>query len=756
MVVATVQPKHDVSQHVEEERVIVDGLGARHRQLELAADVSSLDIQVVQHFDMVADEADRAKQRGLEPTRALGAQVVADVGSQPRIFRPSASALIHGRVRNRGPAKAGRYICLHHQPRALFKLLLVRVLLRHRDRNAMRGEHHARAIPHFRREPLEPRADTVGVRGNEERVIVPVGDVRDLDVVKALPREAAARLGDVLAILRAARVASMRCRNHANRAANPGARHLRQCVAQEWMPIAHPEIDRERMTGIGETPSEAVGLPLGQLGNRRSSADHFIVMRHFVDPPWRHAAAAEDVLEKGPHVRRRLRTTERDHEHGIERLRHDLAAIILAFTSSMVNPQSALHNQRPPIGNRQSQLPKPVWLLGWVSLVTDMATEMIYPLLPLFLTRVLGAGAMSLGLIEGFAEAANSVLKVAAGRLADRTGAPKRIVIVGYALSGLVRPLIAFVSSWTHVLGLRFVDRLGKGIRGAPRDAMLAHFAAPAIRGRAFGFHRAMDHAGAVIGPLIASLFLYFYPGEYRTLFALSIIPGIIVVLILLRVPDVRLRTYEPRLAEQPRGVEQPPVAEEPRASRRALRRAIFVVFLFSLGNASDAFLLLRLSDLGIAAFWVPLLWSALHIVKVASSVVGGDLSDRMGRRTLIAAGWVIYALVYAGFGLVDSPAALIAVFLVYGLYFGLTEGVEKAWIADLTPGSARGTAFGIYYAALGIGGLVASIMFGLIWTRVSPSAAFLTGAGLAVVATGLLYLLFSPAKNEEDSGHQR
>ena len=379
---------------------------------------------------------------------------------------------------------------------------------------------------------------------------------------------------------------------------------------------------------------------------------------------------------------------------------------------------------------------------------------MIYPLLPLFLTRVLGAGAMSLGLIEGVAEAANSVLKVAAGRLADRTGAPKRIVIAGYSLSGLVRPLIAFVASWTQLFALRFVDRLGKGIRGAPRDAMLAHFAAPEIRGRAFGFHRAMDHAGAVVGPLLASLFLYFYPGEYRTLFALTIIPGVIVVVILLRVPDVRLRTREPRVPEEPRAPEEPRVSEEPQASRRTFWTAIVVVFLFSLGNASDAFLLLRMSDLGIAAFWIPLLWSALHVVKVASSVIGGDLSDRMGRRTLIGAGWMIYALVYAGFGFIDSKAAVITIFLAYGLFFGLTEGVEKAWIADLTPVSARGTAFGIYNAALGVGSLIASIMFGLIWTRVSPSAAFLTGAALAVVSTGLLYLLFSPLRNEQDSGH--
>jgi MFS family permease len=392
-------------------------------------------------------------------------------------------------------------------------------------------------------------------------------------------------------------------------------------------------------------------------------------------------------------------------------------------------------------------LPRPVWLLGWVSLVTDLATEMIYPLLPLFLTRVLGASAMSLGVIEGVAEAANSALKVAAGRVADRTGTPKRLVIAGYGLSGAVRPLIAFASTWLHVLGLRFADRLGKGIRSAPRDAMLAHFVAPEIRGRAYGFHRAMDHAGAVVGPLIASLFLWFYPGEYRTLFALTIIPGIVVVLILLRVPDAAIKVAT--------ASEVQPRLDAPASTRptRSLFVALSVILIFSLGNASDAFLLLRMSELGIAAVWIPLLWSALHVVKVVSSVIGGDLSDRLGRRAVIGAGWMIYALVYAGFGFFDSAPIVIAIFLSYGLYFGLTEGVEKAWIADLAAAGARGTAFGWYNAAIGVGSLAASVMFGAIWTRVSPSAAFLTGAALALVATGLLYFLFP---HETNPRHKR
>jgi predicted MFS family arabinose efflux permease len=245
-----------------------------------------------------------------------------------------------------------------------------------------------------------------------------------------------------------------------------------------------------------------------------------------------------------------------------------------------------------------------------------------------------------------------------------------------------------------------------------------------------------MDHAGAVVGPLIASIFLYFNPEQYRTLFALTIVPGIVVMVILLRVP-------EPARAS-PSNPTTPQLAT-PQLATPALYRALAVILVFSLGNASDTFLLLRMSDIGIPTFWIPLLWSGLHVVKVFSSVIGGDLSDRFGRRTVIAMGWIIYALVYAAFGAFDRPSIVVSVFLLYGLYFGLTEGVEKAWVADLTPGPARGTAFGLYNATLGIGMLAASLLFGAIWTRVSPEAAFYTGAALAGAATALLFLLTTP-----------
>jgi MFS family permease len=394
-------------------------------------------------------------------------------------------------------------------------------------------------------------------------------------------------------------------------------------------------------------------------------------------------------------------------------------------------------------------IPRPVWLLGWVSFFTDTASEMIYPLLPLFLTRVLGAGPMSLGVIEGVAEAANSVLKIWSGRLADKTGAPKRLVIAGYGLSSAMRPFLGAVTNWIQVLALRFVDRLGKGIRGAPRDAMLAVFATADNRGRVFGFHRAMDHAGAVVGPLLAAAYLFFYPNAYRTLFALTIIPGIVVMFILFRVP-------EPSDRPSATSNSQLPVAKRPLFHLPpGLFRALVIILIFSLGNASDAFLLLRMGDLGVAAFWIPLLWSAIHIVKSVSSLVGGTLSDRFGRRAMIALGWTIYAGVYAAFGAFDHIVIIVAAFLVYGLYFGLTEGVEKAWVADLTPAEIRGTAFGVYNAVLGFGSLAASLLFGAIWTRVSPPAAFYTGAALAAAATLLLYFLFpsgSPASADGSS----
>ncbi|MBI4487178.1 MAG: MFS transporter [Acidobacteria bacterium] len=419
----------------------------------------------------------------------------------------------------------------------------------------------------------------------------------------------------------------------------------------------------------------------------------------------------------------------------------------------------------------RSGLPRPVWLFGWVSFATDAASELIYPLLPFFLTQVLGAGAVALGLVEGAAEAANSLLKIASGRLSDRRGAKRRrLVLLGYGVSSAVRPLIALTTSWTQVFAVRLTDRVGKGIRGAPRDAMLAGWATETTRGKIYGFHRAMDHAGAVVGPILASLFLIFYPGEYRTLFALTIIPGAIAVALIFLIPEkepvaaeeapvasgnlvpltcpaeaTKWRRWKPRSGEggsrtpEARSGDGGSETNDARLPRR-FYGFMAVLALFMLGNSTDAFLLLKLTEAAGGVQYVPLMWSGLHVVKAAVSMVGGSWSDRVGRRTVIGIGWVVYAVVYVGFAISTTLPALLALFMFYGFYFGLTEGVQKALVADLAPVSRRGNAFGIYEAVSGVGALAASVIFGAIWTAYGAPAAFGTGAAIALVATALLF----------------
>ncbi|HUF23319.1 MAG TPA: MFS transporter [Vicinamibacterales bacterium] len=375
-------------------------------------------------------------------------------------------------------------------------------------------------------------------------------------------------------------------------------------------------------------------------------------------------------------------------------------------------------------------LPGGVWRLGWISFFTDLASEMIYPLLPGFILKLRGGTPFIVGLIEGVAEAVNSVFKVLSGRRSDRTGARKPLMAFGYTVSSLTRPVIAVTTAWWQVLGLRFIDRFGKGVRGAPRDAMLATLAPVGRKGAVFGFHRAMDHAGAIAGPLIATAYLALRPEDYRGLFALTAIPGLVVIALV-------WTTKEP---VQP----APPATEAaPSLSWSALptptRRLLLILLFFSLGNSTDAFLLIKLEASGVPVVWLPMAWAALHVVKSASSAAGGLLADRIGYRAPIIAGWLLYAGVYAGFAFADTAPVVVALFLTYGFFFGLTEGPEKALIAELSPAQLRGTAFGFYNAALGLGLLAASLLFGAIWVSISPAAAFLTGAGIALVAAALL-----------------
>jgi MFS family permease len=279
------------------------------------------------------------------------------------------------------------------------------------------------------------------------------------------------------------------------------------------------------------------------------------------------------------------------------------------------------------------------------------------------------------------------------------------------------------------VLAVRVSDRIGKGLRGAPRDAMLGALAPDGERGRVFGFHRAMDHAGAVVGPLAASVFLWFYPGEYRTLFALTIIPGALALAMLALVPE----PSDPAPQAQPRS------ATNRVPLPRDLKRFLVVLGIFTLGNSTDAFLLLRLSDAGLAAALLPVVWAGLHVVKSSLATIGGTLSDRFGRQTLIVIGWLLYAVVYVGFALTDELLPLLAWFFVYGAHFAMVEGSEKALVADLAPRDLHGTAFGWYNGVLGFGALGASVLFGVIWETFGPATAFLTGAGLAITASILL-----------------
>ena len=375
-----------------------------------------------------------------------------------------------------------------------------------------------------------------------------------------------------------------------------------------------------------------------------------------------------------------------------------------------------------------------VLILGLVSLFTDISSEMIYPLLPLFLTTVLGGGPAFLGVIEGVAESTASLLKLASGILSDRLPGRKNLVLAGYTLSSLARPLTAMAGTPLTVLCIRFADRVGKGIRTSPRDALIADSVDPAIRGKAFGFHRSMDHAGALIGPLIATLLLAWYSVDIRTVFWLAAIPGgMAVLLIILKVRDVG-RTGAVGgggLGMLPKG---------------KLRTYLAILFVFTLGNSSDVFLLLRAGQLGVTPVLIPLLWAFFHVVKMLASMPFGALSDRIGRRGVIIAGWGVYALAYAGFAFAANSFHVWCLFAVYGLFYGLTEGVEKALLTDIAPPSQRGGAFGWYNFAIGAGALPASIIFGFIWQKAGAKTAFGLGASLACLAAILLYLLI-PAK---------
>ena len=368
--------------------------------------------------------------------------------------------------------------------------------------------------------------------------------------------------------------------------------------------------------------------------------------------------------------------------------------------------------------------------LGWVSFLTDLSSDMIYPLLPTFLTKTLGAGPAAIGVIEGVAETTASLSKIGSGIWADRVRRRKPLVLLGYVIAAIARPLVAFAHAWTQVLAIRFTDRVGKGIRTSPRDALLADIVPRERRGRAFGLQRAMDNAGAVVGPLLAAALLKLAFVDERTVFLLAAIPGIAaVVVLLLAVPDAGRRNDVVHAARGPREPLSP-----------GFWRVIAIFGLFTLSNSTDAFLLLRAQQAGVAIWQLPLFWSFFQGVKAVTGVPGGAIADRFGRVPAITLGWVVYSASYVGFAFVSRPLAVWALIAFYGLFYGLTEGSERAFVADLVPERLRGRAYGIFHAAVGIAALPASVVFGILWKEFSPRVAFLTGSLVALTAAVALW----------------
>jgi len=396
---------------------------------------------------------------------------------------------------------------------------------------------------------------------------------------------------------------------------------------------------------------------------------------------------------------------------------------------------------------KREKLPRTVKALAAVSLFTDASSEMIYPLLPEFMTEKLGGGAEWVGMIEGTADAVASLLKLASGWWSDRIPRRKPLVVWGYGMASVLRPLVGIAGAAWQVLAIRVGDRVGKGIRGAPRDAMIADSVPASERGRAFGVQRAGDHAGAFIGPLIAFVLLQWVGVTVRQVFLLAAIPGAIAVLVAVFgvKEDSRRLTVDGRRAV-PDGEAATTAAEAAQPLGAPFWRYLAVLVLFTLGNSTDAFLLLRATQLGVSAAMIPLLWAALHVVKSATSIPAGAWSDRVGRRPMIATGWMWYALVYLGFGMATAMWHAWALFIAYGLFFGLTEGVERALVADLVPAGRRGTAFGWYNGVIGAAVLPASIVFGLLWDWRGSAFAFTVGAAAAALASFALVMVRPPA----------
>ena len=375
------------------------------------------------------------------------------------------------------------------------------------------------------------------------------------------------------------------------------------------------------------------------------------------------------------------------------------------------------------------RFPKSIYKLGFLSLFTDMSSEMIFPLLPVLIASLPGGGPLVLGIIEGIAESTASFMKLVSGIWTDRVKKRTPFMVAGYGLASIVRPLIGLATVWQMVLSLRFLDRVGKGLRSSPRDALIADSVPSDRRGQAFGLQRMMDHAGAVAGPAIVFLLMSLAGLTVRQVILFAALPSAIVLVILITLREPVSMTVK----------QEQTVPSSGAGSPRDYRLLLSAVLVFTLGNSSDAFLLMRLSNAGVAAQYVALLWGLHHILKIAGAWFGGRASDILGRKKLMLAGFGLYALVYCAFGIISSDVVLMGIFIVYGASIGMLEPAERAWVSELSTSAGRGSAFGFYHAAIGFGALPASLMFGFLWRQYGQFVAFMTGAGLAVAAAGIV-----------------
>jgi MFS family permease len=407
--------------------------------------------------------------------------------------------------------------------------------------------------------------------------------------------------------------------------------------------------------------------------------------------------------------------------------------------------------------NRFSQLPRNVWAVSLTSFFMDVSSEMVINILPLFLLNVLGVRTSVIGLIEGVAESTASVLKVFSGWISDKLRGRKWIAVLGYGISALSKPFFYFANSWGHVAGVRWADRLGKGIRTAPRDALVADSITESQRGIAFGFHRAADTGGAVVGLLVAALVVWraqsnqqgLEESTFRTIVLISLVPAFLAVLSLV---------LGARETSQKQGDSLPKITL--RGLGKPFIIFLLIVGLFDLGNSSDAFLILRAQERGLGIIGILLMLAAFNLVYALVSTPAGNLSDRIGRRRVIMGGWVVYGLIYLGFALSQKPWHVWSLYIAYGLYYGLAYGTAKAMVADLVKPEMRGTAYGAYNATLGLIDFPASLIAGLLWQGIGgwagfgPSAPFIFGSVLAFIAAGLL-LVWKPKVPSGDSSEK-